>query len=162
VAPRIATNPPPFQGSVLTPGNPGVKVEGNLLFAGDNIYDISGTFPIQVGSLPGLNFRSTNGALALSDTFQGGPRVADISDPAHPRFLSVVGQAGITLGGYNAAWAGNLLYFTEEAGGIAIYDASLPGGTGISARHWWNQFLRDDRAGPSGLGDERVCRDGYQ
>jgi hypothetical protein len=124
----LATNPPAFQGSIPLAASTIVKAAGPLLFAGSNIYDISGALPVQVGTLSGLNLRTTNGTFALSDTFQGGPRMADISDPAHPRFVGVIGQAGISLAGHNAAWAGNLLFFAEEAGGITVYDATLPGG----------------------------------
>jgi hypothetical protein len=130
----LSADPPAFLGSI--PANnsgPATVVStatttGNILLLGSEIYDISGPQPVHLASVPRLILRESNGTLALADTFQGGSRIVDISNPSQPAVVQVMGEEGWTSAGKRAAWAGNTLLFADGPGGLAIYDAALPGG----------------------------------
>jgi hypothetical protein len=123
----LATDPPAFLGSVAASAGGVMKVAGNLLFVGGNAYDISGTLPVPLGGISGFQASAVNGNLVYATTSQNYARVIDFSIPAQPKLMSVVGEVGVT-GGAPAQWVGNHLLLAEGNGGLAVYDAGLPGG----------------------------------
>ena len=123
----VATNPPAFLGAVAANTSGVMKVVGSTLFAGGDAYDISTGLPVRSGGISGFQASAVNGNLVYATTFQDYARVIDFTTPAQPKLLSVVGEVGVT-GGAPAQWVGNHLLLAEGDGGLAVYEAGLPGG----------------------------------
>jgi hypothetical protein len=123
----LATNPPAFLGAVAANTSGVMKVVGNTLFVGGDAYDISSVLPVRLGGISGFQASAVNGNLVYATTLQDYARVIDFTTPAQPKLRSVVGEVGVT-GGAPAQWVGNHLLLVEGTGGLAVYEAGLPGG----------------------------------
>jgi hypothetical protein len=125
----LSTSPPTLVGTV-----DGASLEfsasGNFLFGGTDgmdIYDISGPLPQLQSHVEGLNELQLEGTKVVAGTQQQGYRIVDISDVKNPRITTTL-FAGNINPSYGALEVGNYVYVTDVNGGIAIYDASRPGG----------------------------------
>jgi hypothetical protein len=99
-----------------------LALDGNTLFDGWDVYDISNTIPVRIGK----NFNvleAINSARSLSTS---GNEVIDISDPVSPVVKGVLDDG--SLSPRNPTWVGDLLYEIDTTGGLAIYSATPPGG----------------------------------
>jgi hypothetical protein len=128
---------PPAQVGVADTGDSlasGLGVVGNLLFLRSgtlnqilsHVYDISAPQPAFLGDLPTGVPIISNSTTALAGTLNSGLRIVDFSHPLQP---AVTGSLfDFVDARYTADIAGGYVLSSEGFGGVAVYDASLPGG----------------------------------
>jgi hypothetical protein len=129
----ISVNPPNLVGTVDAmvgvPQAAGgtLKIFGNKLYDGWDAYDISGTLPQRLGTVPfNLQDVNLNRSLAVSGNFAA--EVLDVSSPSAAKVTGVLDDGVFDFQLGNPAWAGDLVYQTEGRAGWAVYSATAPGG----------------------------------
>jgi hypothetical protein len=129
----LTTSPPTLlqttsaqPGPFLLPGEPAVRVFGNLLFAGGGVYDISSGLPVFQASLQIAPPADMSGSLALLGPFPDGKyRLVDYSTPANPKVTGLIdGTDDFNRG--PGRFVGNRAYVLGS--GIQIFDVTAPGG----------------------------------
>lgn len=110
---------------VPTPQTGGtLKIFGNNLYDGWDVYDISGGLPVRSGTLPFyIQDMNLNRNLAVSGAFS--PEVIDVSSLATAKVTGLLDDGG---GSGLPVWVGDLVYQTEAGAGWVVYNAVPPGG----------------------------------
>jgi hypothetical protein len=131
----LSLNPPALVGTVDAmvgiPGPPStlgsiLKIFGSKLYDGWDVYDISGSLPLRLGTVPfDIQDVNQNRSLALGGAFA--PEVIDVSSPATTKVTGVLDDGLFDFQG-TPVWVGDLVYQTERSGGWVIYSATPPGG----------------------------------
>jgi len=131
----LSLSPPSLVGTVdamvgipgppITFGNT-LKIFGNKLYDGWDAYDISGSVPVRLGTVPfNLQDLNLNRSLAVAGDFAAG--VLDMSSPGAAKIIGILDDGVFDFQG-NLVWVGDLIYQTERRSGWAIYSATPPGG----------------------------------
>lgn len=98
-----------------------LKIFGNTLFDGWDVFDVSDKIPVRLGTIPyPIGDVNSDHSLAVS-----GRGILDIAQPANSTIRAVLDD-GFHM--QDSSWVGNLLYSAEYTGGLAIYSATTPGG----------------------------------
>lgn len=103
-----------------------VAIFGDKLYDNWDIFDISGTLPVRVGTLPNT---PADMNLATSQALNGPSvvTITDVSNPASPKVVSALNDVA-ALPEHDPVWVGNLFYQVAEGNGWGIWDASGSGG----------------------------------
>jgi hypothetical protein len=131
----LSMNPPSLVGTVDAmvgaPGPPSnigniLKIFGNNLYDGWDVYDISGSLPVRLGTVPfDIQDVNLNRSLAVSGIFAA--EVIDLSSPGTAKVRGVLDDGVFDFQG-NPVWVGDLVYQTERRAGWAVYSAAPGGG----------------------------------
>jgi hypothetical protein len=131
----LSTNPPSLVGTVdamvgipgppLTLGNI-LSTFGNKLYDGWDVYDISGSLPVRLGTVP-FNIQDVNMSRSLAVSGIFGAEVLDVSSPGAAKVTGVLDDGVFDFQG-NPVWVGDLVYQTERRAGWAVYSAVPVGG----------------------------------
>jgi hypothetical protein len=131
----VSMNPPSLVGTVdAMVGIPGppltfggiLKTFGNKLYDGWDVYDISGSLPIRLGTVP-FNIQDVNisRSLAVSGIFAA--EVLDVASPGTANVTGILDDGVFDFQG-SPVWVGDLVYQTERRAGWAVYGAVPMGG----------------------------------
>jgi hypothetical protein len=131
----LSTNPPSLAGTVdamvgipgppLTFGNI-LSTFGNKLYDGWDVYDISGSLPVRLGTVP-FTIQDVNMSRSLAVSGIFGAEVLDVSSPGTAKVTGVLDDGVFDFQG-NPVWVGDLVYQTERRAGWAVYSAVPVGG----------------------------------
>jgi hypothetical protein len=131
----LSTNPPSLAGTVdAMVGIPGppltfgsiLKTSSNKLYDGWDVYDISASLPVRLGTVPfNIQDVNTSRSLAVSGIFA--PEVLDVSNAGTAKVTGVLDDGVFDFQG-SPVWVGDLVYQTERRAGWAVYSAVPAGG----------------------------------
>lgn len=124
----LTQDPPVLLNSIQTPVVAQPALIGNTLFVGGTIYDVSGSQPMPIATLPNLQAPAldTLGNLLLTEDGSG-VSVVDLSSPSQPKVLNLLTSDTDALSG--ARFAGpNRLITTGYPSNLSIYDDGTGGG----------------------------------
>ena len=124
----LTQDPPVLLNSIQTPVVTQPALIGNTLFVGGTIYDVSGSQPTPIATLPNLQAPAldTLGNLLLTEDGSG-VSVVDLSLPTQPKVLNLLTSDTDALSG--ARFAGpDRLVTTGYPSSLSIYDAGATGG----------------------------------